>query len=189
MRRRLFLTGASGIGKSRKIGDALGDDLARAGGFLTVRERNLEGKPQRFCLCSTDRREQQAFLDFTRSGNPADLSVFRTMGVELLQTALRCPFAVLDEIGGIELLVPEFSEALDEFLTSGTPCIGVMKGFAPASRLMERMGLGEEYVKAHRALYERLQKDPETLMLDLGGKREGDAARRIAGWVEEYIHE
>ena len=188
MSRRLFLTGASGIGKSTAILDALGGNLSRAGGFLTVRERNEAGKVQRFHLVSPDRRQQGTFLDFTGGGNPADLTVFSTLGAELLEKASGCPFAVLDEIGGIELLVPEFSAALDEFLESGTPCIGVMKGFGPASMLIERMGLGEPYEKAHRALYDRLRNDPETLLLELGSVDE-DAHCGILQWVEEYTHE
>lgn len=186
MNRRLFLTGASGIGKSTAIEQALGNRMSCAGGFLTVRQRDAAGKPQRFYLCSPDRREQRPFLDFT-GGNPADLSVFRTFGVELLEKMR--PFAVLDEIGGIELLVPEFSEALEAFLESDTPCIGVMKGFGPASKLIERMGLGEAYEKAHRALYERLQNDPETLLLNFGGTEEENAHGQMARWVKEYAHE
>lgn len=188
MSRRLFLTGASGIGKSTAILDALGDHLSRAGGFLTVRERNEAGKVQRFHLVSPDRRQQGTFLDFTGGGNPADLTVFKTLGAELLEQAAGYPFTVLDEIGGIELLVPEFAEALDEFLKSGAPCIGVMKGFGPASMLIERMGLGEQYVKAHQALYDRLRNDPDTLLLELGSVDE-EAHSEILQWVEEYTHE
>ena len=53
MKRRLFLTGDMGCGKSTAIRQALGDRMGRCGGFLTQRVYDDEGVLQGFQICST----------------------------------------------------------------------------------------------------------------------------------------
>ena len=52
IKRRLFLTGAIGCGKSTAISRALGSRLYRCGGFLT--RRRTEGGRKYFCLEKPD---------------------------------------------------------------------------------------------------------------------------------------
>lgn len=118
--RRLFLTGPMGCGKSTAIEEALGHRLPRCGGFRTRRGALREGRPVNFLLESPDGSAREVFLDFS-SGKPrVHLEVFAGLGVRLL----RGEVLVLDEIGGVELLCPEFVTALEAALESGVPILG-----------------------------------------------------------------
>lgn len=188
MKRRLFLTGPIGCGKSTAIQTALGDRLTACGGFLTRRYREPH---LHFTLESPDGSKKEVFLDFS-SGKPRlKVSVFSTFGKELLQPcrddASIAP-CVLDEIGGIELLNTDFASALDAVLKSDTPIIGVMKGEGPAGALIEALGLTREYEIAVSQLREKLHNDPDTLLYEC--KQYDENALLLAKqWTEEYLHD
>lgn len=177
MKRRLFLTGPMGCGKSTAIRNALGEGITQCGGFLTRRYR----EPQlHFTLESPDGCKKETFLDFSGGKPEVTLQVFS--GASLQGKVL-----ILDEIGGIELLNPDFSAALEEALKKNTPLIGVLKGNGPAGALIETLGLTEEYERAAEKLWETLSGDPDTLIYECGQFDEN--ARRLAEqWAEEYLH-
>ncbi len=188
MQTRLFLTGPSGCGKSTMIREALGDAMLRAGGFVTVRQRNEEGKVVSYELASADGRcPQEWFLDLSGEKPRVDLQVFNRIAGEYLQFSNSCPFAVMDEIGGVELLDDKFVDALGVFLAGNQPCIGVMKGPGPAGKLVKLMGLSVRYELARRALYEHLKHDPDTLLIETTGYDDPYAREQIRRWVEEYV--
>lgn len=181
MKPRLFLTGPIGCGKSTAIAAALGDRISRCGGFLTRRQR---GDILTFALESPDGSVSEHFLTFSEGKPRLDLTVFSKTGIPLLTGAV----LILDEIGGAELLNPEFSAALEMLLAGDRPIIGVVKGQGPASKLIEALGLSEEYARAADALRQRLGKDQNTLLYECG--RFDENARRLAAqWAEEYLHE
>lgn len=178
MKRHLFLTGPIGCGKSTTITNALGDRIALCGGFLTRRclEPHLH-----FTLESPDGNVKKTFLDFT-PGKPAiDLAVFS-------EIYLRGEILILDEIGGIELLNPEFSSALETVLGSGIPILGVIKGEGPAGALVDKLGLSEEYHWAVGKLRQQLYNDPNTLVYECTQYDE-NALLLARRWVEEYCHD
>lgn len=188
MKRRLFLTGPMGCGKSTAIANALGENITRCRGFLTRRHR---GEALSFALESPDGRRSETFLDFS-GGKPAvNMEVFASLGVELLQFS-RCDVGiapyVLDEMGGMELLCPEFRNALEALLDSDAPVIGVMKGEGPAGALMDALGLSEEYTEANHRLRKRLREDENTLLYECGQFDE-TALRLAEQWAEEYLHD
>ena len=117
MKKRLFLTGPSGIGKSTIIRQALGPALAYAGGFVTERVSDGEGRllgyellPAAAALSGTAYQSWR-FLDYSGSVPAKDNEVFRNQGVRLLQEAEYYPFVLLDEIGGFEMLIPQIGRA------------------------------------------------------------------------------
>ncbi len=182
MKRRLFLTGPIGCGKSTAIAQALGDKLPQCGGFLTRRYR----KPYlHFTLESPDGRQKATFLDFSDGSPKVDMDVFTSLGLACLAPKNAM---ILDEIGGIELLNPEFTAALDSLLTSGAPTIGVIKGEGPAGALIESLGLSEAYEQAVHQLRQRLKNDPDTLVYTCGQYDE-TALLLAKQWVEEYLHD
>lgn len=181
MKRRLFLTGPIGCGKSTAIAGALGPRIAQCGGFLTRRYRQPH---LHFTLESPDGTKKGPFLDFA-SGKPVlDLQVFSAMGI----SALQADVLILDEIGGIELLNPDFAAALDALLDRNVPVLGVLKGAGPAGALIEALGLTVEYRLAADRLRQRLSADPDTYVYECGLYDEN--ARLLAGqWAEEYLHD
>ena len=178
MKKRLFLTGPIGCGKSTAIQTALGDRSAQCGGFLTRRYRDPH---LHFALESPDGTTKETFLSFSTGKPELDLQVFS--GIPLDGTVL-----VLDEIGGVELLNPAFAAALEAVLNSGTPILGVLKGEGPAGALIRALRLTEEYETAAARLRNLLNSDPDTLVYDCGQFDE-NALRLAEQWAEEYLHE
>ena len=178
MKRHLFLTGPIGCGKSTAIAAALGDDLAQCGGFLTRRCRQPH---LHFTLESPDGKDKRTFLDFAVGTPKVDLTVFS-------KVSLQGKVLVLDEIGGIELLDPEFSAALAAVLETDIPILGVLKGEGPAGALIEKLGLTEAYQLAAGNLRQQLCSDPDTLVYECT-KYDAHALLLARQWVEAYLHE
>ena len=178
MKKRLFLTGPIGCGKSTAIQVALGEKITQCGGFLTRRHR----EPYLyFTLESPDGTFQKPFLDFSSAKPEVNLSVFSEM-------SLHGTVLVLDEIGGIELLNPEFTAALEAALDSDIPILGVIKGEGPAGKLIDKLGLTEEYETAVSKLRQQLRNDPNTMIYECTQYDE-NALHLARQWTEESLHD
>ena len=187
MQPRLFLTGPSGCGKSTMIRRELGELAHLAGGFVTIRDRDENGTIRGFEILSADGYgPRDRFLDLTGEAPWIDLEVFSGVGVDYLRRARERRFAVLDEIGGVELLNESFMDELARYLSGSQPCIGVMKGAGPAGKLVEMMGLTVRYELARRALYEHLRSDPNTCLIEVTGWEDENARAAVREWVAEY---
>ena len=181
--KRLFLTGPIGCGKSTAIETALGDRLPLCGGFRTRRGQLRDGHPENFVLESPDGSCRAVFLDFSQGRPEVHLDVFVDYGIPML----RGDILILDEIGGVELLCPEFVTALEAVLHSGVPILGVMKGKGPAGALVEALGLTERYTAAADRLRRWMEEDGATCLYRCG--QFDETAVKLAGkWVEEYVH-
>ncbi len=185
MRRRLFLTGPIGCGKSTLIANALGSSVRLAGGFLTLRVVE-GGRLAGFDLAAPCGQPRERFLSFGAGGVVRDERPFTRTAPALLRQAAERRFAVLDEIGGFELLYPDFYEALTRFFFSGTPCVGVLKALPGAEELRRRVQLPEEYLEAARELRELLAGDPDTTLLETTGRYDLNAEGALRHWAEEY---
>ena len=177
MKKRLFLTGPIGCGKSTAISRALGEKVSQCGGFLTRRYREPH---LHFTLESPDGKFQKTFLDFAGGKPQVDLTVFSE--VDFSGSVL-----LLDEIGGIELLNPAFLAALDALLKTEVPILGVLKGEGPAGALIEALGLADDYDQASKKLRTRLSADPDTLVYHCGQFDE-NALSLAKRWVETYLN-
>ena len=166
MQKNLFLTGPIGSGKSTSIAAALGEDLSRAGGFLTVRQRDDTGRVVAYWLKRPDGSDGQVIIDYYAKPYTMHMEVFEGFGTELLEQAKQYDFVVLDEIGGFEVLSDAFMEALMGLLKSDVPCIGVMKGVAPASKMIQKLGLGDAYVQKAEALRQWMRDDENTQLYE-----------------------
>lgn len=177
MKKHLFLTGPIGCGKSTAIATALGGKIAQCGGFLTRRYREPH---LHFTLESPDGKVKKTFLDLASGKPEVDLTVFS-------ESYLHGSPIVLDEIGGIELLDPDFTAALEAILNSDTPIIGVIKGEGPAGALIDTLSLTEEYQLAAGKLWQQLRNDPNTLVYECTQYDE-NALLLARQWVEETFH-
>ena len=192
MQKRLFLCGPSGVGKSTLIRSVLGRRLAEAGGFVTERSVDADGRVLGFDLLPSaaaggvEGFVPQRFLDYTAGDPVRDNEVFRIEAVRLLQEAAYYPFAVLDEIGGFELVIPQFRAQLAAFLSSPVPCLGVLKDLSGVIELQRRFGLGEKYLSLAKRLRQVLDEDPDTLVFDLAGPGDAEAARLVRRWAERF---
>lgn len=184
MRRRLFLTGTIGCGKSTAILTAIGDNLPNFSGFLTKRIRDEKGHAAAFTLCAPDGSREAVFLDCT-SGTPViHWEVFQSLAPELMTGKI----VILDEIGGMELLCPEFMDALNALLETDIPILGVLKGDTAANAMIRKLGLSEEYEAAAHALRDRLLQDEHTHLYTCG-QYDPHALELTRAWVKEYAHD
>lgn len=185
MKRNLFLTGSVGCGKSTSIANALEEKLPEAGGFLTVRQRDESGRAVAYWLQRCDGSERQCIIDYSARPYTMHMEVFETFAVELLGHAKQCDYVVLDEIGGFEVLSDAFMEALMELLESEIPCIGVMKGEGPASKMIQKLGLGDAYVQKAEALRQWMRQDENTLLYECG-QFDPEGLRLAQEWVKNH---
>ena len=189
MRRRLFLTGPAETGKSEMIQKVLGDRIGQAGGFITVRERDEQGIVRSYSLVAADGSGQQGtFLEIINGKSVTHLEVFSQLGATLVQRAQNKPFAVLDELGGAEVLDDGFMEALVRLIKSKTPCIGVVKRHATGGRTVGEMGLSVRYTLARRVLQEYMSRDSDTMVVETSGMDDAEIMALIRQWVDEYAN-
>lgn len=192
MEKHLFLTGKAGCGKSALIKSVLGEKLAYAGGYMTVGKHTDDGSIARVELMPAPAAagiagyESECIL--TRAGNALfhDNEVFRNTGVRLMQETQYYPFAVFDEFGGFELIIPQFREALLEVLNSELPCVGVLTEDGEGEALRHALGLGEKYTAYRRALKNALLQDKDTRIVEIRHAGDIDAAKAVAAWAAEY---
>ena len=165
----------------------LGDRVRRAGGFVTVRTRDENDTVVGFDIQSADGYgPRDRFLDLTEERPRIDLEVFSGVGLDYLHRSAVRGFAVLDEIGGVEILNESFMNELARYLQGNQPCIGVMKGAGPAGKLVEMMGLTVRYELARRALFEHLRNDPNTCLQECTGWDDPEALKAVRAWVARY---
>ena len=96
------------------------------------------------------------------------------------------PFAVLDEIGGIDLIIPEFRVALDRLLTSDLPILGVLKSREDSEQMRKMLGPGTRFTAFAERLYGQLSKDMNTELLQITENTEEEAGERVKAWIQEY---
>lgn len=183
--KNLFLTGPVGSGKSTSIAAALADNLPKAGGFLTVRQKDDTGRAIAYWLQRPDGSDRQIILDYSAKPYTMHMEVFEGFAAALLDEAEQYDFVILDEIGGFEVLSDAFVEALMKVLESDVPCIGVMKGAAPAGKMIQKLGLGDAYVQRAERLRQWMRQNPDTQLYECS-RFDPEGLRLAKEWVSIF---
>ncbi|MBR0160941.1 MAG: hypothetical protein IJQ02_06660 [Oscillospiraceae bacterium] len=192
MKRHLFLCGPAFCGKSGLIRTCLGTALSAAGGFATGLSASEDGGLLGCTLFpaaaagGVEGFEKALFLDLRSMPPKHDSEVFRGVGTQLLEEAAYYPFAVLDEIGGMDLIIPQFRVALDRLLDSELPILGVLKSAEAAEDLRRLLGPGERFRAFSDRLHSRLSGDPKAEILNIEENAEQEAKEAVSAWVCEY---
>lgn len=192
MKKHLFLTGVSGIGKTTIIRQALGSAAGYAGGFITERVTDGDGRVEGFDLYPAsaaighDGFDGLRFLDLGTTPPRKDNEVFRESAAQMLREAGFYPFVMLDEIGGFEMLIPQFRNELAQLLNSDAPIIGVIKGAENAEELRTSFGLGEKFTMLTDNLRAVLANDEDTVVIEVKQRGDETARRIVEAWVKEY---
>ena len=193
MTRHLFLTGPTGSGKSTLLRHTLGAALRQAGGFVTEAAFGPYGELVGFTLSPAAAAGGVAgfvperFLDCSRFPPRVDNEVFRRTGVRLLREALWYPYALLDECGGFELIIPPFRAALYELLRSELPLVGALKTAEEAEAMRQALGLGEKYRRCEEDLLSFLRQDENTSIVELRSPGDPLAAAALERWARDYL--
>lgn len=192
MKRHVFLSGPAFSGKSRLIRKLLGPGLQNAGGFCTELCAAADGSILGCAMMpaamagGVEGLEKELFLDMRSFPPEHDSEVFRNLGVRLLEESQWYPFAVLDEIGGIDLIIPEFRVALDRLLASDLPILGVLKSREDSEQMRKMLGPGTRFTAFAERLYGQLSKDMNTELLQITENTEEEAGERVKAWIQEY---
>ena len=193
MQKHLFLIGPAGAGKTALLHELLGDRLAMAGGLVTRPARAASGfllgcdLAPAAALGGVEGLEAQRFLFFTGDGPKTDNEVFRAYGVRLLEEAVWYPYALLDEIGGFELLIPQFRQALEALLQSELPVLGALKTPEEAELFRQYLGLGPRFTPYCERLHRSLAEDPDTLVVPMDADDSANARAAVSEWIRQYL--
>jgi nucleoside-triphosphatase len=170
----LFFQGPSGIGKSSLLRQRLLPYEKSLGGFVVQRLME-EGRQAGFRAVTLEQGYPKIEAIYTR-----DLSgVFilqRNNKTSVLEEVLaavekdvcrsECKLIVLDEIGGIELLSPNFMRRLEHILQGGKPCIGVLKSADNLAHMVSELSLEDSYFQRHCLLEKMILLRGDVITLD-----------------------
>lgn len=187
----LFLEGTSRTGKSTLLRECLQPYQQQLGGFSSQRlwERD-------FCRCyrmipasdfKLDAEYQENLTHIFRYHQNQYPDVFKYHGVELLKESSRYPLILLDEIGGAELLVPEFRHALYKVLSGDVPCIGVLKEASKAQFMKRTVGYGEEVIYYNHEIRDFLNQLPECQIVHFDQEYRTEAKKEIELFLERIF--
>jgi len=131
MKRVLLLTGQPGTGKTALIKEALARTKLKGGGFYTqeIRTRDIR---QGFRIITLD--GQEAILahvgissSYQVSKYQVDTDALDRVGVSAVRRAVQgFDLIVIDEIGKMELISPQFKEAVTQAINSGKKVLGTI---------------------------------------------------------------
>ena len=150
MGKSLFLTGDSGEGKTTLLFQCLMPYRSFVSGFYSQRLIDKNQNTVGFRLASAKEEwKPKAYYEealtnvFLRRENGNTLTfpeVFLTAGSKLLKNHENEKLILMDEIGGVELLIPEFMEAIHQCFNGPTPCIGVVKSHKNLALMTKKSG-------------------------------------------------
>ncbi len=125
------MTGQPGTGKTALIKEALARTEVKGGGFYTEEVR-IGGVRRGFRIVTLDGRE--ATLAHVDISSPHQISKYRVdtdalarLGVSAVRQALEeSNLIVIDEIGKMELLSPQFKEVVTQAISTGKKVLGTV---------------------------------------------------------------
>ena len=196
-KKSLFLTGNSGEGKTTLLFQCLKPYRAVTGGFFSQRLVSESGDTVGFRLASANEEWEpkicyqdgltNIFLKRTKEGIVSFPEVFQKEGRELLTSHGDHKLILLDEIGGVELLIPEFMEAVYACLNGPKPCIGVIKSRNNFAMMMARNGGNSSAFHLRDELEESVRMSLRNQLLTYHRKDEEAVREKILKYLREGI--
>jgi nucleoside-triphosphatase len=160
MKKHLFLEGSVQEGKSTLIRSLIKDYLPDIGGFSCQRLLDDTGRTLGFrAVPAFEALELTAeyisvmpglFLHFEDGKATASTEIFTDMVIGFLEHSKEKKLILLDEVGGIELMIPEFRRTLYEILDGTVPCLGVIKLESGIHTISRRLDMNHEVISCHR---------------------------------------
>lgn len=170
MAKVLLLSGKPGTGKTSLIKEAIDRVKIEAGGFYTQEIRSA-GVRQGFKIITLDGKE--AILAHINISSPYQVSKYNVdidrlneVGISAIQQALKQnDLIVIDEIGKMELLSPQFQEVVLQAMQSGKKVLGTI--------MFTSHPFADE-VKRH----------PEVTTLVVSGANRNEVLSEILAWLQ-----
>ncbi len=127
------------------------------------------------------------FLRRTIEGMVSYPEVFQKEGRKLLTSHGDHKLILMDEIGGVELLIPEFMEAVYACINGSKPCIGVIKSRNNFAMMMARNGGNPFAFRLRDELEESVKISPHNQLLTYHRKDEEAVREKILKYLREGI--
>ncbi len=91
----------------------------------------------------------------------------------------------LDEIGGVELTIPEWRDQLKACFTGDIPCIGVWKCRANTSHGRKKTEVLSETAVQYEAFYDFLTQEEQVEIYTVDPERVEEARNKVRNWMKE----
>jgi nucleoside-triphosphatase len=191
----LFLKGDSGEGKTTLLFECLKPWHRMVGGFYSQRLLNEDGMTMGFRMvpaaeewipaAAYKKGMTNVFIQRNENGFQKNLQFFKTDGIEILRSSAHNKLLLLDEIGGIELFVPEFMKEVLCCIDSQVPCIGVLKSQKNLEAMRTRVPTEPDPDKLLRDLEEKLVKRSDGRILTFDREKK----EHIRAEIMEFLRE
>lgn len=162
---KLFLTGPSGSGKTTNLIQLLDSVQGDIGGFVVQRIRSGErvlgyamtpAKGARQVWVEASEPPPNSFLTMENEGLRFHPERFTA---DFLQLTSQGDLILLDEIGGMELLLPEIRLRLAELLNDGPPLLAVWKSKENLMHMIHRGNAPASLLSLHQEIELLIQKN------------------------------
>lgn len=127
------------------------------------------------------------FMERTESGLQKNLKVFETTGIEILRSSANKKLCLMDEIGGVELFVPEFMKVLLDSMAGSVPCIGVIKSQKNLKTMAARVPVRLESSSRLMELEEKIRKRGKGQVLIFERNNENNIRESILDFLKENM--
>lgn len=187
MKKHLILTGRLYGDYTELIIKVLAEKMAYAGGFITRNgsERGSYNIAPCACAAGIEMPGEECFLRF--SGEAVrNNDAFRNYGAQLVEQAKYYPFAVLDVLGGFELIIPQFKSALDALLSEDMPVIAYLICLEDVKNIQRLFGLSDKFYSAAEAFHQSLFLDGNTEIINTQNLPEDEITGAVLQWKKEY---
>lgn len=126
------------------------------------------------------------FIKKSDTGWQKDLRIFQTTAITLLneKTPLKC----LDEIGGTELLVPEFLNTLYTLLKSDICCVGVIKSPQNLTSMMTRVEMKRQEAISLQKLHKDMTQQFHSVIVELTAFNREEVKLALKNFLKTEVH-
>jgi nucleoside-triphosphatase len=197
MKKHFFIEGPIQEGKSTLIRGLIKEHLTQVGGFSSQRLFNDDGETVGFRIVPAAEAMDltmkyspelsDVFLYFEGRETEKNPEIFTDTAIRYLKEGRGKKLILLDEIGGIELLMPEFKEALYEILGGGIPCLGVLKLEHSNRHMCSNANINRECTDYQMQLRDRLLNRYEAEVIHFERDNAGNVKKAMRTFLERIF--
>lgn len=194
MKKHFFLEGPIQEGKSTLIRKLIGSHVTEVGGFSSQRILNDSGETVGFRIVPASEAMEltikyspqlsDVFLYFDGRKTKMTSEIFVNTAIRYLRTCKGKKLILLDEIGGVELLMPEFREELYEVLKGEIPCLGVLKLEVSNRNMCSNANINHECVDYHLQLRDSLVDQYQAELVRFERKHASNTEKALQEFLE-----